>query len=95
MKIMKRLQTLEETIPLMLSEDPEDRFIAEYSQLMLRIESLCRHIQQLESTPTTIPDPRIEQMDTQLSNMLSYLTSLTVRSVNEGILLPFDRNREE
>ena len=39
--------TLEETVPLMLSEDFKDRLRAEYLQLCIRIESLDRWRQNL------------------------------------------------
>lgn len=75
---------LRDTIKLMISKNYKDRFIAEYLQLKIRIDSLTQMLlnwDKLDFTPTC--DKRT--LRSQLASMQKYLTVLDKRAVIEGI----------
>ena len=80
--------TLQDTIPLMNSEDYKDRFRAEFYQLQIRIEKLSLMLdkyfnKELDFTPNCDYDLLHEQ----LVHMVSYKTILRERARIEKIQL--------
>lgn len=75
--------TLKETIPMMMSDNYNDRFKAEYFQLKIRagkLQSLIQHDMDLANSPEII-------LARQLNAMLDYLSTLALRAEFEGINL--------
>ena len=75
--------TLEDTIPLMTSNDYRERFKAEYYQTKIRagkLHSLIQHDMDLANSPKII-------LERQLNAMLNYLSTLALRAEFEGINL--------
>ncbi len=80
---------LNDTIKMMESADYKERFIAEYSQLMIRYKKLAAMLEKwnegkLHFTPTC---PR-STYDLQIRAMMDYIAILEARAVMEGITLP-------
>ena len=46
---LEEIKTLEDTVPLMLSNDPKDRLMAEYYQLTIRLEAIDERLEQLRA----------------------------------------------
>lgn len=87
------MDELQDTMPLMLSSDYKDRFIAEYWQTKIRYEKLEIMVkkwdaQALDFVPTC---PR-EIYDEQLSHMFDYLAVLEERAKIEKINLDIYRS---
>ena len=88
-------QELQETIPLMTSDDYKDRFIAEYRQTKIRYERLKAFNNKIEAAEATgfmenaveMPkhDCPYDMLRHQQSVMGEYLHLLEVRAVIEGI----------
>ncbi len=76
--------TLEDTIPDMLSEKYEDRFKAEYTQLLIRYESLQAKYRLFLQGVVEFSCPR-KIIERQLSIMKLYLEVLKERAFTEGI----------
>ena len=75
--------TLEETIPLMTSNDYRERLKAEYFQLKIRsskLHALIQYDMDLANSPKII-------LERQLNAMLDYLSTLALRAECEGINL--------
>lgn len=78
--------TLEETIPLMQSDDWKDRFKAEYWQLKIRLESLITLIQEVEAKRKPLPSKTpLSVYAAQATFMDSYMLWLNKRASKEGI----------
>lgn len=82
------MMMLEETVPLMTSEDYRERFRAEYFQTKIRAHKLATMISayerdELDFTPQT---PLLILLQ-QLAQMLEYLSTLALRGQIEGISL--------
>lgn len=87
------MDELQDTMPLMLSSDYKDRFIAEYWQTKIRYEKLEIMVkkwdaQALDFVPTC---PR-EIYDEQLSHMFDYLAVLEERAKIEKVNLDIYRS---
>lgn len=85
---MANINGLRNTVALMLSDDYRERFVAEYRQLMIRIESLSKMLDNwdngsLEFTPQC---PR-SILEDQLLCMGKYARILKLRAELEGINL--------
>lgn len=79
---------LKDTVDMMQSAHYEDRFIAEYYQLKIRIEKLQKMVSRynngtLDFTPVCPP----ELLEKQLAAMEQYLQILEERAQIEGIEL--------
>ena len=80
--------TLKDTVDLMLSNDWQDRFKAEYYQLKYRYQQLEKMLIFLKNGKLEFkPNCPITILETQLCNMKSYLTALEQRADIEGIEL--------
>ena len=80
--------TLYETIELMKSDDHQDRFRAEYYQLMIRYCGLKKMINDWDAgTLIFEPDCPRRTYDLQLKYMENYLSILVTRAAIEGIIL--------
>lgn len=84
----------EETMPLMLSADYKDRFVAEYRQTKIRYEKLkayCNRIEMAMMHPCKVEMPphdcELELLRQQLHYMGCYLGALEKRAIVEGICL--------
>lgn len=76
--------TLEETIPLMLSEDYKDRIKAEYWQVKIRHDNLCRYISKdwNRTANKKTPDRKLSE---QALVMMNYMIVLKERMEEENI----------
>ncbi len=73
---MHEEMTLEDTVDLMLSLDWEDRFLAEYYQLQIRLKKLRKAL-----LPTnTIPPKVVKLLSLQESAMSAYLATMKQRA---------------
>ena len=73
---MTEEMTLEDTVDLMLSLDWEDRFLAEYYQLQIRLKKLRKAL-----LPTnTIPPKAVKLLSLQESAMSAYLATMKQRA---------------
>lgn len=80
------MHKLEETIPLMTSDDYRKRFKAEYLQLKIRAERLRKMLIQYDAgTLGFNPNCSIRVLKDQLRIMDDYLYALEVRAEIEGI----------
>ena len=82
------IKTLKDTTELMNSTDYRERFIAEYSQLVIRYRGLRNMLNkwdmnELEFKPTC---PR-STYNMQIKAMTDYIAVLEARAVMEGIIL--------
>ena len=88
---MDKITDLSQTVELMLSEDYKDRFIAEYAQLLIRVNKLDRVLSRIadNSAPDCFePTCNVEILKSQWKSMNAYLAALIMRSALEGIELP-------
>ena len=82
------MNTLNDTIELMTSEDFKDRFKAEYYQTKIRYEKLHKMVVKMEAgTLDFEPACPIDLFRNQLAAMGNYLYILEVRAEIEGIEL--------
>ena len=79
---------LKDTIYLMISNDYKERFVAEYTQLMLRYGKLSDLIVQYKKEKYTIANIDIEDLEEQVVIMKNYIKILEKRAKKEGIALP-------
>ena len=79
---------LKDTIYLMISNDYKERFIAEYSQLILRYGKLCDLIIQYKKEKYIIASIDIEDLEEQIVIMKKYIDILQRRAKKEDIELP-------
>lgn len=84
----------EETVPLMLSADYKDRYVAEYRQTKIRYKKLkayCDRIEMAMMHPRKVEMPPhdcdLELLGLQQHYMGSYLDTLEKRAIVEGICL--------
>ena len=83
---MDKLTQLIDTCDFMTSSEYKDRFIAEYSQLVIRFRGLKKMLEKwddglLDFTPTC---PR-STYNMQINAMVDYIAVLEARAVMEGI----------
>jgi hypothetical protein len=79
---------LKETVPLMLSEDYKERFIAEYQQLTIRIVKLDAFLQKYKSDALDFtPDCPYNILNEQLVHMKLYRNILEERAEIEDVEL--------
>lgn len=83
---LEEIRTLEDTLPLMLSNAPKTRILAEYFQLKFRIEKLSRFMKRAKEGKVKLPYPWT-MLDGQLKYMRSYRNVLKARIDIEGISL--------
>lgn len=83
---MKPIKTLEETVELMLSDNPDDRLKAEYFQLENRFIELNEMLMEWD-TGRLDPHPKGDRYiyGQTLGNMRDYLQSLTTVAKARGI----------
>lgn len=80
---------LKDTIELMNSSDYKERFIAEYAQLIIRINGLSKMLDNWDKgTLAFEPKASHETLAMQLFHMESYANLLMLRADVEGIVLP-------
>ena len=80
---------LKDTVPMMISDDYKERFVAEYTQLKIRYKKLYAVLEKyavdkLDFKPTC----PIEILYEQLDHMEAYLGVLETRAKYEDIVLP-------
>lgn len=81
-------ENLEQTIPLMISDDYKDRFMAEYMQLLIRTTKLNNMIEKYQNgTLDFQPTCDINLLTDQCITMTLYLILLEKRAEKEGITL--------
>ncbi len=84
---------LKDTVNMMLSDDSKQRFIAEYTQVVIRREKLALMIDNMvQGTLTFKPSSEQHIYLCQVAIMDSYISILKHRAHNEGIELP-DRRK--
>ncbi len=85
---MKKIETLEDTVNLMLSKDYKDRMRGEYWQCLLRMRGLDKFIKDVRDgkLPKGFNTP-ISMLIHQLHTMLAYLNSLANRCLQENIVI--------
>lgn len=79
---------LKDTIYLMMSNDYKERFIAEYTQLMLRYGKLSDLIIRYKKEKYIIASIDIEDLEEQVVIMKKYIDILQKRAKKEDIELP-------
>ena len=86
LKNYRRLDTLNDTVPLMNSPDYKERFIAEYYQIKIRYDKLHAMLVKLEAKKLDFtPKCSFTLLSEQASRMGAYLRCLEVRAEIEGI----------
>jgi hypothetical protein len=85
---MTPTKTLNETVELMLSDDPVDRFKAEYYQLENRFIALDEYLMNWDLGRLD-PAPQVSRFlySEQLGHMRNYLIAMKKRADAEGITL--------
>lgn len=73
---LEEIRTLEDTLPLMLSNDPKIRILAEYFQLKFRIEAAEERLEQLRAI---CPTAEYEELSAQKMFMSFYKYMLKKR----------------
>ncbi len=73
---LEEIRTLEDTLPLMLSNDPKTRILAEYFQLKFRIEAAEERLEQLRAI---CPTAEYEELSAQKMFMFFYKYMLKKR----------------
>ena len=80
---------LKDTVPMMISDDYKERFVAEYVQLKIRYDKLYAVLEKYAADKLdfklTCP---IEILYEQLDHMEAYLSVLETRAKYENIQLP-------
>ena len=80
---------LKDTIPMMVSDDYKECFVAEYVQLMIRYKKLYAVLEKYAADKLDFkPTCPIEILYEQLDHMEAYLSVLETRAKYEGIELP-------
>ncbi len=80
---------LKDTVPMMISDDYKERFVAEYSQLSIRYKKLYAVLEKYAAYKLDFkPTCPIEILYEQLDHMEAYLSVLETRAKYEGIELP-------
>ena len=80
---------LKDTVEMMVSDDYKKRFVAEYTQLMIRYKKLYAVLEKYAADKLDFkPTCPIEILYEQLDHMEAYLNVLETRAKYEGIELP-------
>ena len=80
---------LKDTVPMMISDDYKERFVAEYSQLIIRYKKLYAVLEKYAADKLDFkPTCPIEILYEQLDHMEAYLSVLKTRAKYEDIELP-------
>lgn len=80
---------LKDTVPMMISDDYKERFVAEYSQLSIRYKKLYVVLEKYAADKLDFkPTCPIEILYEQLDHMEAYLSVLETRAKYEDIELP-------
>lgn len=80
---------LKDTVPMMISDDYKERFVAEYAQLKIRYKKLYAVLEKYAADKLDFkPTCPIEILYEQLDHMEAYLEILKIRAKYEGIELP-------
>ena len=80
---------LKDTVPMMISDDYKKRFVAEYTQLMIRYKKLYAVLEKYAADKLDFkPTCPIEILYEQLDHMEAYLNVLETRAKYENIQLP-------
>lgn len=80
---------LKDTVPMMISDDYKERFVAEYSQLSIRYKKLYAVLEKYAADKLDFkPTCPIEILYEQLDHMEAYLGVLKTRAKYEDIELP-------
>lgn len=80
---------LKDTVPMMISDDFKERFVAEYAQLKIRYKKLYSVLEKYAVDKLDFkPICPIEILYEQLDHMEAYLSVLETRAKYEGIELP-------
>ena len=79
---------LKDTVPMMISDDYKERFVAEYVQLKIRYKKLYAVLEKYAADKLDFkPTCPIEILYEQLDHMEAYLEILKIRAKYEGIEL--------
>lgn len=80
---------LKDTVPMMISDNYKERFVAEYVQLKIRYKRLYAVLEKYAADKLDFkPTCPIEILYEQLDHMEAYLSVLETRAKYEGIELP-------
>ena len=80
---------LKDTVPMMVSDDYKERFVAEYVQLKIRYKKLYAVLEKYAADKLDFkPTCPIEILYEQLDHMEAYLGVLETRAKYEDIVLP-------
>ena len=80
---------LKDTVEMMGSDDYKERFVAEYTQLMIRYKKLYAVLEKYAADKLDFkPTCPIEILYEQLDHMEAYLSVLETRAKYENIQLP-------
>lgn len=80
---------LKDTVPMMISDDYKERFVAEYAQLKIRYKKLYAVLEKYAADKLDFkPTCPIEILYEQLDHMEAYLNVLKTRAEYEDIELP-------
>ena len=80
---------LKDTVPMMISDDYKERFVAEYVQLKIRYKKLYAVLEKYAADKLDFkPTCPIEILYEQLDHMEAYLSVLETRAKYEDIVLP-------
>ena len=80
---------LKDTVPMMISDDYKERFVAEYEQLKIRYNKLYAVLEKYAADKLDFkPTCPIEILYEQLDHMEAYLNILKIRAKYEDIELP-------
>lgn len=80
---------LKDTVPMMISDDYKERFVAEYVQLKIRYKKLYAVLEKYAADKLDFkPTCPIEILYEQLDHMEAYLSVLETRAKYENIQLP-------
>ena len=80
---------LKDTVEMMVSDDYKKRFVAEYTQLMIRYKKLYAVLEKYAADKLDFkPTCPIEILYEQLDHMEAYLNILKIRADYEDIELP-------
>lgn len=80
---------LKDTVPMMISDDYKERFVAEYAQLKIRYKKLYAVLEKYAADKLDFkPTCPIEILYEQLDHMETYLSVLETRAKYEDIVLP-------
>lgn len=80
---------LKDTVPMMISDNYKERFVAEYTQLKIRYDKLYAVLEKYAADKLDFkPTCPIEILYEQLDHMEAYLSVLETRAKYEDVELP-------